>query len=590
MQRNQHPKQGKRHRKPVFKFAVFTLILCAMLCCNACSATITIAGTAVDRHAVTLDLRDLGIDDAETVKDLRKLRDLATLDLRDNPLAIEAFDSIQARLPKCAIRWSVPLGAARYDSGSDTLAVSDFSQADLAALHYFPNLSSIDASGSTDYAALIQAQTEYPALSIEWTISAAGKTFSSTDTSIICAEGTTVAEVSTLLSALPKLTSIDLRNTRLFVEDVAPLQATLPAVQFLTNGLLLGGHYDTASTLLALDETTTFDLAALREQLAAFPKLTSLDLRALPVTESDVVALNTQYPSLHIRWTVPLLETLSVDSDVEELDLRGYTVSDLAAFEQKLNWLSKLTYLDMCNCGPGDSEMAALREAFPQVKVVWMLHIGYWDVRTDVKGFSMAQVGEHEGVRWTKIGDERRRYRWVTNEEIAKIRYCTDIEALDIGHSLILTDISFVKYVPTLRFLVLARTGVTDISPVRSLKNLIFFETFGCKLTDVSVLYDLPQLLYYNCSANRITDIGPLLSLKNLKRLWIINCRFTDEQLQQLKHGLPNTIIMAKGAHQTDNGWRYDNPEYLELQDLLGLVPQLDYIFPGYLKPENLIP
>ena len=153
-----------------------------------------------------------------------------------------------------------------------------------------------------------------------------------------------------------------------------------------------------------------------------------------------------------------------------------------------------------------------------------------------------------------------------------------------------ISDISFVQYVPTLRFLVIARTAVTDISAVSSLKNLIFFETFGCKLTDVSALYDLPQLEYYNCSANRITDIGPLLSLTNLKRLWIINCRFTDEQLQQLKFGLPNTIIMAYGKHQTDNGWRYDNDAYLEMQELFGLIPQLSWVEPGYLDPKNQIP
>ncbi len=234
--------------------------------------------------------------------------------------------------------------------------------------------------------------------------------------------------------------------------------------------------------------------------------------------------------------------------------------------------------------------MAALREAFPQVKVVWMLHVGYWDVRTDVKGFSLAQVGEHEGVRWTKIGEERRRYRWVTNEEIAKIRYCTDIEALDIGHSDKISDVSFVKHLSTLRFFVMSLTQTTDISAIASLKNLIFLEMFGCGMTDVSVLYDLPQLKYLNCSANVIQDIAPLLTLTNLKRLWIIHCEFTDDQLHQLKVGLPSTIVIAKGAHPTATGWRYDNPEYIEMQALFGLAPQLDWMKPEYLLPENQIP
>ena len=176
------------------------------------------------------------------------------------------------------------------------------------------------------------------------------------------------------------------------------------------------------------------------------------------------------------------------------------------------------------------------------------------------------------------------------NEQIAKLRYCTDIVALDIGHSHLISDISFVRELPKLRFLVISLTKVRDLSPVRTLKNLIFFEMFDLKQTDVSVLYDLPQLEYLNCSANLITDIKPFLSLTNLKRLWIIKCGFPDETLHALKVGLPNTIVIAKGKHPTDTGWRFGFPEYLEMQALFGLAPQLDWASAEYLLPENQIP
>jgi len=576
------------------RFLRASLILAAALCValgmSACSKEIMIMGKPVERNATELDLRNCGIADAESMQELRKLRKLTALDLRDNALSAEAYEEIHALVPKADVRWSVPLGSARYDSASGQIAVPDFSKADVKLLGYFPKLASLDASGSVDYEALKEAQATYPNLFVSWTCVVAGKTFSSADVAIVCAKGTVLSDVTTLLSALPKLKVVDIRETDVLADDIENLKSAYPAVSFLSQAYLLGERYDTTTTSLHLAAADTFDAKKLADQLAFFPKLTALDLSEVPATEQDVSALSKRYPALLIHWMVPILDELRVDSDTESLDLRGYTVSDLAAFKQKLQWLKKLTYLDMCNCGPSDEEMALLRSELPQVKIVWMLHVGYWEIRTDIKGFSMAQYKEHEGVRFTKIGDEVRRYRWVDNEQIAKLRYCTDIEALDIGHSDFISDISFVRELPKLRFLVISLTEVRDISPVSTLKNLIFFEMFDLKQTDVSVLFDLPQLQYLNCSANLITDIKPFLSLTNLKRLWIIKCGFPDETLHALKVGLPNTIVIANGKHPTDTGWRFGYPEYIEMQALFGLAPQLDWASAEYLLPENQIP
>ena len=569
---------------------VLAVALCAALGMSACAKVITIADKPVDRTVTVLDLRNSGITGAEQIENLKKLRSLTALDLRDNALTVEAFDAIRSLVPKADIRWSVPLGAARYDSASEQIAVPDFSRADLVRLVYFPNLVSLDASGSADYQALMEAQTMYPDLTISWTCVAAGKTFSSTDEEIICAAGTTKDDVALLLTALPKLTSVDLRGTDVLANDMKTLQGEYPKITFLTQAYLLSERYDTTKTSLTLAAADSFDAEKLGDQLAYFPSLTALDLRAVPASEQDVSALSERYPAMKIRWMVPFLEGLNVDSDSESLDLRGYTVSDLAAFKQKLKWFSKLTYLDMCNCGPSDAEMAQLRSELPQVKVVWMLHVGYWEIRTDIKAFSMAQYTEHEGVRFTKIGEESRRYRWVDDEQIAKIRYCTDIEALDIGHSDLISDISFVRELDKLRFLVISMTKVTDLTPIRNLKNLIFFEMFEMAPMDISVLYDLPQLEFLNCSNTQISDIKPLLSLTNLKRLWLIQCYLPKEELHALKVGLPNTIVIANGKHSTDTGWRFDNPTYNEMQALFGLAPQTDWQTAEYLLPENQIP
>ena len=569
---------------------VLAFVLGVSLGMSACAKEIAIADKPVDRSATELDLRNRGITGAEQVENLQKLRSLTALDLRDNALTVEAFDAIHSFVPKADVRWSVPLGSARYDSASEQISVPDFSKADIARLGYFPKLTSLNASGSADYPALMEAQAMYPDLAVSWTCAAAGKTFSSMDEEIVCAAGTTKDDVALLLTALPGLRSVDLRGTDVLADDTASMKSEYPKVTFLTQAYLLNERYDTTKTSLTLAAADSFDAKELGDQLEYFPNLTALDLINVPASEQDVSTLAERYPSLGIRWMVPLLDDLRVASDTASLDLRGYTVSDLAAFKQKLRWFPNLTYLDMCNCGPSDAEMAQLRSELPQVKVVWMLHVGYWEIRTDIRAFSMAQYKEHEGVRFTKIGDEVRRYRWVDDEQIAKIRYCTDIEALDIGHSKFISDISFLRDLKKLRFLVISMTKVTDLSPIRNLNNLIFFEMFSMSPIDISVLYDLPQLEFYNCSNTQISDYKPLLSLTNLKRLWLIQCYLPQEELHALKVGLPDTIVIATGKHPTDTGWRFDNPTYNEMQALFGLAPQTDWQSAEYLLPENQIP
>jgi Leucine-rich repeat (LRR) protein len=571
------------------KRTVLFVFIMLMLLAAGCAA-VTIGAVTAERDVVSLDLQDAGFESAESLKDLTKLKDLRSLDLRGNPLTVGQIGEISAMLPDCDVRWSVPIGSERFDSASASLTLAELPEAEISNLSYFPNLVSVDATGCEQYAALIQAAGQYPDVSFAWTLAIGGATYSNDETVIHFTDDVSVADLETLLSALPKLETVNLLDTNLLIGDVTSLKERYPNVRFRVNAVLQGERYETGTTSLSLSHLETFSLETLTQELAQFPSMKYVDLRTLPLTESDISFLSGQYPNTHFRWTIPLLDDFSADSDAVELDLRGYTVTDLNEFQRKLSLFSQLTYIDMCNCGPSDEEMEAMRNAMPEIEFVWLLHIGYWEVRTDIKAFTLAQKDEHAGVKFTKKGDERRRYRWVGNDEIAKIRYCREIEALDIGHTGYITDISFVKDVPTLRFLVIARTPITDISAVAYLKNLTFFETFGCDITDVSVLYDLPQLEYYNCSANRIEDISPLLSLTNLKRLWVIKCRFTDEQLHELKVGLPDTIIMAYGTHQTDNGWRYDNPAYLEMQALFGLQPQLSFVEPGWLLPENQIP
>lgn len=560
------------------------ITMCVMtLLVIGCSNKVMICGKEIDRSAVSLDLRNTGIVDVKDLHGINQLHSLRALDLRGNPISEYSFLNIQKSIPRCEIRWSVPVDNTRIDSFTDVLALPNYSSDYSSLLDFFPYLKILDARGSNAYASLIDAVDMHPHVSFIWTVEIADSIFINTTESALCPEETSITDVLTMLAALPELKIVNLLKTNIYRNDIATLVEKYPNVSFRVKAQLYGQLFDSDSKLVSLSpQPAPLDCAALLSELLYFPQITELDLRKLPLTSDDFTVLNKNLPNITIIWSVSLLDTIVVDSNIHSLDLSGNKIEDLGILKKQLSYLPNLAYVDMCNCGVSDEEMAKMRTSMPTIKFVWMLHISFFEVRTDIKAFSLAQTNDFNGSNFTKKGDEIRRYRWINDEEISKLRYCTDIEALDIGHAYLVTDISFVKYLTKLRFLVISRTAVKDLSPISNLLDLVFLEFFSDDISDISVLSRLENLEYLNCSNNSIQDITPLIKLKSLKRLWAIHCSFSVEQINVLVESLPNTIVMTVGSHPTDSGWRYSNPRYLEMQELFGLEPQLSGVKPGW--------
>lgn len=569
-------------------FVILGALVFMLALMTGCGGNIHIGEINVPQDSVQLDLKDAGLTD---ISKLSRCKDLRFADLRGNDLSAKQIDQLHQALPNCEVLWSVPLDGRRFDSDSEAIADPAFSDESANMLQWFPALQAVDASGSTDYAALTSAARQYPAIAFYWTVSLGNQVWPFDAEQIVVASRTASAEdIEAALSGLPQLKSVDLAGTGITPETAAQWQARYPDVTFTTTVDLNGQAVRSDAISIDLSGQTDVSLSALEEALPTFYQLKTVNLRGCDLTIDEQRALQDAFPDILFLWRVDFIDGIVADSADSELILSEHIIPDVDALAAKLALLPELKTVEMCNCGLTDDQMQGLRDQFPNIKFVWMIHVGYWEIRTDIRAFSMAQAGEHEGVRFTKTGEESRRYRWVDDEEIAKLRYCTDIEALDIGHGYLISNISFLRELPKLRFLVISMTKVLDLSPIGSLKNLIFLEMFEMNLTDVSVLYDLPQLEYLNCSSTMIADIDPLLSLTNLKRLWIIHCGFSDETLHTLKVGLPNAIVIAQGKHSTATGWRFDNPSYLEMQALFGLPPQLDWQTAEYLLPINQIP
>ncbi len=490
-----------------YKKALSAVLLLALMFAFGCTGQSPAEPAAPEGTDITaLDRSSAGLTDADLAA-LYAETELIYLDLRGNELSPEAVGALTAALPNCVILWSVPLGSARFDSGSEEIVLPpDTDAAELERLKLFPNLTRVDATALSDAAAIMAASAE------------------------------------------------------------------LPDVEFLWNVEVLGQSYPSTTAELDLRGAAIGDIDVLAESLSAFLNLKTVDLTGQTLRDEEMLALTQAQPETLFIWDVDLFG-VSVSSKEMEADISDMPVDDLDALQRKLMLLPSLTQLVMCNCGPSDEEMAALAAAVPDVKFVWMIRVGGWEMRTDVKAFS-------KGNRTTFDGGEF--VGGVTNfssEDLEPLKYCTDLVALDVGHGSRITDLSVLQYLPKLRFLIVAMNRIESIEDLKYCPELEYLEIFQNYISDWSPLLSLPKLTHLNCSTNygrtddgdkQYPDYTVLMQMTQLQRLWVIHDNLSKAQMEELRAALPNAVINNIGTHSTSNDWR-DNDLYREMQELFNL-------------------
>jgi Leucine-rich repeat (LRR) protein len=108
----------------------------------------------------------------------------------------------------------------------------------------------------------------------------------------------------------------------------------------------------------------------------------------------------------------------------------------------------------------------------------------------------------------------------------------------------------------------LSHGSVTDVSPVRELKNITSLNLSFTGVTDIPPLREMKNLASLNLSFTGVTDISPLREMKNLTSLYLNNMRITDiSPLREMKNlttlDLSNTSVENISAlHEMKNiGW-----------------------------------
>lgn len=361
-------------------------------------------------------------------------------------------------------------------------------------------------------------------------------------------------QIAEIIPYLPQLEVIDFGTNPIDAEQKEQLQTAYPDV-----GIRAVAVHDVYGRRIredaeALDLRTSQIDGNLAQKLALFPHLRTVDLRGHSFTTAEQLLLKGRFPNVEFGWTVTLYGK-EFDSHTDAIDLSGIELQDTNEVERAIVLFPRCTSLDMCDCGIGNEEMAALRERLRKrgIETVWRLSIGMWTLKTDDVSFSVLVATQDE-------------CRWIGDEDLEVLKYTVDLKALDLGHQSVTDVTAIAKYCPNLRILILADDAVEDITPLGELKHLHYLELFWRNTySDLSPLVNCRELVDLNVSyAYSVTDFSALHELPMLERLWIEHTSISEEELAELRELYPRCTIVSEGEGSVDKGWR-THPRYYEM-------------------------
>lgn len=480
-------------------------------------------------------------------------RGRAELDLGERRISAGTYDKLQKALPDTDILWNVPFQGKLLPSNITELTVTALTAEDARTLLYFKSLQVLNAEGCTDYENLLTYRLQSPGCRVRYRVTVGGSTYDSDAKMLMVTEFT--KDDAAKIAYLPDLEIVD-GSGCMDYGNLAALQAAYPGLS-VRYAVTLGDSELEADTVEAT--VTGAESGQLIQALAGLPNLKNLTLIDPAADGSTLQALRLQYPDLTLSWYFRV-NGREIGEDAVEVDVSGMDFSSLAAAENMASCFPKLEKFIMSSCtvggkAIGNETMADFRERMrDSYKVVWTVQCGRLSVRTDATTFMPTR--EHE--------------YYFLDSMAPNLKYCEDMICIDIGHHKV-KDISFVRYMPHLKYLILTDTAVQDISPVAELKELIFLElTFGIvrdytPLLQCTALEDLnmDKLDYY-------ADPTPIYQMTWLKTLFWHRC---NTQVQQkLAEALPNTHLDFTGTttNPIHTGWR-NLQNYYDMRDLLGM-------------------
>ena len=448
----------------------------------------------------------------------------------------------------------------------------------------YPDLESVDLSGSRCYDAILEWAERNPQVAVRYTVALPDGREAACDSRSLDLSGLSEAQLLELLPDLrylPELETLELGSGTLHVETLQELAQAFPALT-LDYRFTLGGQSH------SLDETG-LDLSAgvnAQELLPWLPCMTALkwvelgrgDAETGPVDWQELAAMQQAAPWAEFRYAFTLYDKDFTLQD-SVMDLNHIKMQDQGALVlQVASCMPQLRTLDMDFCEVDDEHMAAIREALPQTEVIWRIWFGRnYTARTDAE--RILASNPDRGGDLTKANTE-------------SLKYCTKVKYLDLGHNLELEDISFVANMPDLEIAVLAMNQWSDARPLLNCPKLWYLEMQTGACSDLRPIAELKNLKHLNiCYCLALRDMSPIYDL-DLDRLWVGSISpIPHEQVEEYHRRHPNCEINDTCVDPTTEGWRYKgwdeygmtiiDPAYRVLRDVFGYnEEQTTYNYP----------
>lgn len=506
-----------------------------------------IDGEFYRRDIRQLDLSGRNIGQLDRISELTALKQL---DLRGTEISAVDYEKLQAALPECDILWEPCFQGQYYPLDTKTMTVSSLTEADVIYLDYFTELETVDAMNCQDYSAILSLIQRRPECEIAYQVSI-GESHYLKDATFITVTDGDLQELASRLPFLPQVTGVLFTGTTEALEGIRSLSEAFPDIIFdyqidFHGEILVSSLVEADFSHLPLTRADELETI-----LPYLPDLTYVDVSGCSIPHEQMAALSQRWPQIRFVWTAHLADT-GIRTDATAIDLSGKYIGDASLIDSILPYFPNLTRLTLCDCGIGNEEMAALRDKYPDIKIVWSVQLGdEIKVRTDITTFMPVKQGI-----------------WMEEEDTYNLRYCTDIVALDMGH-MDICNIEFAAHMPKLKYLLLCDSQVADLEPLRGLQELMYVELFLTHVIDYSPLLDCPALEDLNISWTYGSFV-PLTKMSNLKRLWWGGTGHSYAEVEQLTQCLPNTQLVLFDGESTGSGWR-KHPHYYEMRNLFGM-------------------
>lgn len=502
-------------------------------------------GRLLPRDAESLDVSGRKMHRPEAFTELKNLRQL---DARNTGLTLEQYEWLVQQMPRCRILWDIPIQQTWYSQDTESLSVEQLTDADIRALRYFTDLTQIDTGAWQDHGRILALQEAYPDCTVRYRVELGGELWDYDAVSLAIADAD-AEELAQKLSLFPRLESVLLTGQVPELTQLQELQQQYPAAQFLWKMNLLGRNLETDMEYLDLSGADLTDTGELEALLPMCFRLKTVRLDNSGLQEAECVALAKKFPQIQFVFDVTIGEH-TLRTDAAEIDISNTPMESTEAVEALLPCFHDLQKVVMCNCGIPSEEMDALNQKYRDIRFVWSVELAGMEFRTDAVHFTPNRWGLK-----------------CTDENIYDLRYCTDMVCVDVGHAFRLTNCEWVRFMPELKYLILAETGISDLTPLTDHKNLIYLELFLSKVKDYSPLITCKALEDLNLCYTQ-GDYKPIAEITWLKRLWWSGSWKARTKLPDL---MPDSVYMEfLSMSSTGRGWR-EGQNYYDMRDFIGM-------------------